>query len=93
MTTQARSQTRPKQRGVPLPGLREWRFYRTYSQAQLAELAGISQITVCQIETGVNWAGWQTIQKLAGALGISVEQLRYEDPPQRQTMRSHANVA
>jgi transcriptional regulator with XRE-family HTH domain len=72
MTTQTRSQIRPKQRGVPLPRLREWRYYKSCSQKRVAELAGISQITVSQIETGVSWASWRSIQKLADALCVDI---------------------
>lgn len=45
------------------------------SQRQLAAAAGITDATVCRIETGVNGASAQSLRKLAKALGCNVEDL------------------
>ncbi len=58
-------------RGIPLPGLRPARQRLGLTQRQLASLAGTGQHTICKLENLQRGAYPQTLQKLAGALGIS----------------------
>jgi transcriptional regulator with XRE-family HTH domain len=53
-----------------LTRLRETREKRFWSQADLAERAGVSRITISEIERGRAEARWSTSRKLAGALGV-----------------------
>ena len=50
--------------------LRAMRQRRAYSQAELAELAGVRQVTVARIELGRAQPRPRTIRKLAKALGV-----------------------
>ena len=67
------------ERGIPVPYLREWRLRATLKQEELAEKAGISRPTVQRGERG-DTLSIDNIRKLATALGITVEQLRFERP-------------
>jgi transcriptional regulator with XRE-family HTH domain len=57
-------------RGIPLPGLRSARQRLGLTQRQLAARAGTGQHTICKLETLQRGAYPQTLQKLAGALGV-----------------------
>ena len=66
----------PRQaKGVPLPGLRELRRRKGLSQRGLAELAGTTQDTVWQLETGRRGAYPRTIKRLSRALRVAPEAL------------------
>ena len=62
-------------RGVPLPGLKGLRRRRAMSQRELAELAGTTQGSIWQLETGRRGAYPQTIKRLCRALGVAPEDL------------------
>ncbi len=66
--------------GLPVPNLRAWRQWRGLSQAELAQRAGVRGPTVSDTENGKTAASYTTIGKLAGALGITREQLLHEQP-------------
>jgi putative transcriptional regulator len=55
--------------------LRELRAERELTQAQLAELVGVSRKTVNTVENGVFVPSTTLALKLARALGVTVEQL------------------
>ncbi len=59
--------------------LAEWRRYRGLSQEALAEKAGLNYVTLSRIETSGS-ARASSVQKIAKALGTTVEKL-YEHPP------------
>lgn len=59
--------------GVPLA--RAWRQYMGLTQFVVAERAGISQAALSQIESGQRKLQGKTLQKLADALGLTLEQL------------------
>ncbi len=56
----------------PLP---VWRKYRGLSQQELAEISGVSQAFIAQIETGKKEGSLKTLKKLAVALSISLDDL------------------
>jgi transcriptional regulator with XRE-family HTH domain len=62
-------------RAIPLPGLRSARQRLGLTQRQLASLAGTGQHTVCLLETQQRGAYPRTLQKLAGALGVTPAEL------------------
>ncbi len=62
-------------KGVPLPGLRELRRRRGLSQREVAEMAGITQGTVWQLETGRRGAYPRTTKRLCMALQVAPEEL------------------
>lgn len=62
-------------KGVPLPGLRGFRRRRGLSQREAAEMAGITQGTIWQLETGRRGAYPRTIKRLCRALGVAPEEL------------------
>lgn len=57
-------------RGIYLPGLRPARQRLGLTQRQLSCRAGMRQGTICKLETLRRGAYPQTLQKLAGALGV-----------------------
>lgn len=70
-------------RGMPLPYLVKWRKWACLSQVQLAERAEINIQTIKNIEVGgrTKTATFYSVQAIAQALGISVQQLAEEEPP------------
>ena len=59
----------------PLPGLRETRRKRRWSQQRLASKAGLSLSAVARLEQGATEARAITVVQLARALGVPPEQL------------------
>ena len=72
--------------GLSLPSLNEqirlWRVARKLTQAALEEKAGLSHNTVSRIECGSVSPRIDTIDRIAQALDISVEQLQFQQPTQ-----------
>lgn len=66
---------------TPLPMLRAWRASKLWTQAELAERAGIAVQTVTRAERG---APVQLLKatRLARALGTSVQALKEQEPPE-----------
>lgn len=62
-----------------LPYLRAWRLVRELRQVDLAEAAGVSKPVVERAERGLPVRALSA-QKMARALGVSVEQLQNEKP-------------
>jgi ribosome-binding protein aMBF1 (putative translation factor) len=58
-------------RGIPLPGLRLARQRLGLTQRQLATRARLGQGTVSKLERSERGAYPQSLQKLAGALGVT----------------------
>ena len=52
-----------------------WRQHRGLTQDQLAELSGLHQTTISEIETGAHIAKVDTLTKLAKALGVDLGDL------------------
>lgn len=69
-----------EQRGVLVVDLRGWRRRATLTQEQLAARAGVSRLTVYHAEHNVP-ISIPNVQAIAKALGISVEQLRFQYAP------------
>ena len=63
----------------PLPGLARARVRAYLTQRELAEKAGVSVGTVARVEQGYP-ASLITAQRLADALGTTVEQLQEKEP-------------
>lgn len=59
--------------------LREIRERRGLTQMELADLAGVSQSIISDIENEYVSPTIRVLQKLAGALGVSVSELLGED--------------
>ncbi len=55
--------------------LRVYRDLRGLTQAALADLAGINRVTVAEIETGRKQGSVATLRALAGALGVTLDDL------------------
>jgi transcriptional regulator with XRE-family HTH domain len=60
---------------MKLPRLKEWRERRGFTQPELAESAGVNPSTIWRIEAHDQDARPSTARKLAGALGVHVEDL------------------
>lgn len=56
--------------------VKAWRTYLRMTQAEVAKKAGISQAALSQMEKSENELRTATLEKLAIAMGLSVEQLR-----------------
>ncbi|WFE75308.1 helix-turn-helix transcriptional regulator [Roseinatronobacter sp. S2] len=55
--------------------LRVYRDLHGMTQAALAEKAGVNRVTVAEIETGRKQGSVATLRALAGALGVSMDDL------------------
>lgn len=75
---------RPKSYGASLPALseqiRQWRLARKLTQAGLEQKAGLSHNTVSRIECSSVSPRLDTIERIAQALDLSVEQLQFQHP-------------
>jgi transcriptional regulator with XRE-family HTH domain len=63
--------------------LRLWRNYFGKKQTELEQLAGLAHNAVSRIEKGEVSPKLETLERLAGALQISVEELQFRIPPSR----------
>jgi transcriptional regulator with XRE-family HTH domain len=70
----------PAEKGVVVDNLRAWRLYATMSQDDLAQKANVARTTIVRGEGG-GTLSYGNVRKLADALGITVEQLRFKMPP------------
>jgi transcriptional regulator with XRE-family HTH domain len=61
--------------------LKELREYRAYSTRELAELSGISHVTINRIESGKRHPHPKTARALAEALGVSPAELLGRSKP------------
>ena len=63
-------------------GIKRARKLRNVTQTQLAELSGVSSTAIAHWETGTRDPKGSSLQKLADALGVSVDYLvmRSDDP-------------
>ena len=60
---------------MELRGLREARYRAAMTQAELAQVAGVSAPTISSLEQGKSRARPSTIRRLAEALGVWPEEL------------------
>jgi len=65
--------------GIEVPHLQAWRLRRLMKQGELAAAAGVSRFTVQRAERGER-VSITNVRKLAQALGVTADQLRYVDP-------------
>ncbi|MEA2517943.1 MAG: hypothetical protein QOF49_23 [Chloroflexota bacterium] len=65
--------------------VRQLRLARGWSQAQLAELSGLSVRTIQRIENGAN-PGLESLTNLAAVLEVDVADLQLETPGRRRPM-------
>ena len=56
--------------------LKAWRIYLGLKQIEVAKKAGITQAALSQMERAENPNRTATLEKLAAAMGISIDQLR-----------------
>ncbi len=75
--------------GAAVPHLRAWRLRKLMSMRMLSESARISTNTINALEKG-GYARFDTISKLAKALGISSEDLVFKEPPKGEDGRGAA---
>jgi transcriptional regulator with XRE-family HTH domain len=61
--------------GTPLPSLKRIRLQKSFSQADLAQAAGIAPRTVTYAERGYG-VSLRTTRKLAEVLGVEPDELR-----------------
>jgi transcriptional regulator with XRE-family HTH domain len=66
-------------RGLPVPNLKKWRDWNVLTQKELAAKAKVAEATIINIERGEN-ARQDIVRKIAEALGITPQQLLYEEP-------------
>lgn len=55
--------------------LRVWRGYRGMTQAELASASGVNRVQISNIEAGARAGSVETLKKLAGALGLGLDDL------------------
>ncbi len=59
-----------------MPLIKAWRLYLSMTQKEVAKKAGITQAALSQMEKAENPNRTATLEKLAKAMNLSVEQLR-----------------
>lgn len=59
-----------------MPLIKAWRIHLGLTQKKVAEKAGITQAALSQMERAENPNRTATLEKLAAAMGLSVEQIR-----------------
>lgn len=74
MTPQTVRNAMGRPSGRPIPYLRAWRDAKLITATDLADRADVSRTALSRIEHGSN-ASYETIRKLATALGIAPEEL------------------
>jgi mRNA interferase RelE/StbE len=55
--------------------VRVWREYRGLTQVALAELSGVNRVQITNIESGTKTGSVETLRRLAGALGVTLDDL------------------
>jgi mRNA interferase RelE/StbE len=55
--------------------LRVWRELRGLSQVKLGAVSGVNRVQIADIEAGRGKGSVETVRKLAGALGVRVDDL------------------
>jgi len=58
-----------------MPLLRAWREHLGLTQQQVAEAAGMQQSALARLESGANQPRKATLQRLAEAMALTVEQV------------------
>lgn len=64
--------------------LKELRAKAGMSQYRLAQVSGVAKQTISQLEKGDTDPAWETVRKLARALGVSISEFDPPDPPARK---------
>ncbi len=59
-----------------IPLIKSWRLYLNLTQKEVAQRAGITQAALSQMERKENTTRTATLQKLAAAMSLSIEQVR-----------------
>ena len=67
--------------------LKELREAANFTQDELAERAGMSRAGIAQLEIGRRRPAWETLQKLATALGVSIEAFAKDAGPEKKPRR------
>lgn len=67
--------------------VRLWRLHARLKQSEIEVRAGLAHNAVSRIETGEVSPRLETLERLAGALGISIEELQFRTPPPSETER------
>ncbi len=55
--------------------MRVWRGYRGLTQSALAASSGVNRVQIANIEAGARTGSVETLKRLAGALGLAVDDL------------------
>ncbi len=71
--------------------IRIWRRHRRLTQAQLEERAGLAHNAVSRIENGEVSPRLETVESLALAMSVSVEQLQFTTPKSSTARRCGAD--
>lgn len=85
----ARASSEEKKRSPFAIKLKELRTAAGLSQVELAEKAGMHPMALAKIEQGGESGrgkspSWETVEKLANALGVSCEEFRVSAPKKRK---------
>ena len=65
---------------APVPNMRAIRLHRSLSQVDLARLSGSNNVSISRWETGYKDPSFRIIRRLAAALQVSPEALRFGTP-------------
>lgn len=65
--------------------VRQWRTYRGLTQTELEQRARLSHNAISRIETGAVSPRLETVERIAGALELDVEELQFRAPAAHPT--------
>jgi transcriptional regulator with XRE-family HTH domain len=65
---------------APVPNLRAYRLHATLTQVDLGRLSGSNNANISMWETGFRDPSFRVIRRLAAALGVTPEDLRFGKP-------------
>lgn len=66
--------------------LRLWRLHLGLAQAEVERRAGLAHNALSRIETGAVVPKLETLERIAAALDLSIEQLQFRLPPKRASL-------
>jgi len=72
--------------------IRDWRIYYGLKQSELQARSGLAHNAISRIETGEVEPRLDTLERLAQALEISVEQLQFRKPPLKTELNKGVDI-
>jgi len=72
--------------------LTAWRNFHGHTQSELESIAGLSHNTISRIETNQVTPRLSTLEQIARAMEISIEELQFRVPPEDKLVNSNSDI-